>query len=142
MALFKISKGPASALDKQPRTEGYCWFTPDDGKFYIDVSDTTRQILNAGHADTAEKDASGNVITETYETKIAANEKLTEAKNYTDTKFFVGTYSEYQTAYSENKIAVGALVVIIDDENVPEDSGATSAQLGKAVLGYMILGQN
>lgn len=37
MALFKISQGQASSLSSQPLTEGYCWFTPEDGKFYIDA---------------------------------------------------------------------------------------------------------
>lgn len=35
------------------KTEGWCYFTTDDGKFYIDISDTTRQVLNASYADTA-----------------------------------------------------------------------------------------
>lgn len=37
MALFKISKGSVAALDKQTRVDGYAWFTPEDGKFYIDA---------------------------------------------------------------------------------------------------------
>lgn len=44
--------------------------------------------MNAGHADTATKatqDASGNVITSTYETKTSATAKLETAKSYTDT---------------------------------------------------------
>lgn len=50
MALFKISKGLAANL---PTTynEGYCYFTTDDGKFYIDVNSTTRTALNAVAAD-------------------------------------------------------------------------------------------
>jgi len=36
MALFKISKGATGNLSKQGKVDGYCWFTPDDGKFYID----------------------------------------------------------------------------------------------------------
>lgn len=42
MALFKIFKGKANALGAEGNTtaltkEGYAYFTPDDGKFYIDV---------------------------------------------------------------------------------------------------------
>ena len=55
MALFKISKGLAANL---PTTynEGWCYFTTDDGKFYIDISGDggstgTRVVLNAGVAD-------------------------------------------------------------------------------------------
>lgn len=38
MALFKISKGPSGELINQNLVEGYAWFTPDDGKFYIDAT--------------------------------------------------------------------------------------------------------
>lgn len=52
MALFKISKGVKANL---PSTynEGYCYFTTDDGKFYIDTTNTAagRILLNAGKAD-------------------------------------------------------------------------------------------
>lgn len=44
MALFKILRGSASAIDvdnntgtKPPFVDGYAYFTPDDGRFYIDV---------------------------------------------------------------------------------------------------------
>lgn len=37
MALFKISKGPSEKLINQNVVEGWAWFTPDDGKFYIDA---------------------------------------------------------------------------------------------------------
>ena len=36
MALFKIQRGPSSNLP-QNLTNGYAYFTTDDGKFYIDV---------------------------------------------------------------------------------------------------------
>ena len=51
MALFKISKGLKSALDKQAINEGYCWYTTDDSLFYIDSTDAEgkpqRKALNA-----------------------------------------------------------------------------------------------
>lgn len=40
MALFKILKGKSENLKNVKATEGYAYFTPDDGKFYIDI-DTT-----------------------------------------------------------------------------------------------------
>ena len=40
MALFKILQGSSEDLKNLKATEGYAYFTPDDGKFYIDV-DTT-----------------------------------------------------------------------------------------------------
>lgn len=52
MALFKIKKGLSENL---PSTyvEGYCYFTTDDGKFYIDTTNTEtgRIVLNAEQAD-------------------------------------------------------------------------------------------
>lgn len=57
MALFKIEKGLASGLaTARPNTnEGWCYFTTDDGKFYIDIATGTgtskRVVLNAGAAD-------------------------------------------------------------------------------------------
>lgn len=41
MALFKILQGSSEGLKKVKATEGYAYFTPDDGKFYIDVESTT-----------------------------------------------------------------------------------------------------
>ena len=53
MALFKISKGLAAKLPTT-LTEGFCWYTTDDSKFYIDFKDEngtlTRKALNANEA--------------------------------------------------------------------------------------------
>jgi hypothetical protein len=50
MALFKISKGLSASLPSAI-TEGYCWYTYNDSKFYIDFKDEkgvlTRKALNA-----------------------------------------------------------------------------------------------
>ena len=54
------------------------------------------------------------------------------------TKVFIGTMSEYQEAYSNGKIAEGALVIILEEG---EDAKDTIALLGTAVLGKLILGQ-
>ena len=52
MALFKIKKGVKANLPTS-YVEGYCYFTTDDGKFYIDTSNAAsgRILLNAGTAD-------------------------------------------------------------------------------------------
>lgn len=39
MALFKILKGQSENLQKAAFHPGYAYFTPDDGKFYIDVGE-------------------------------------------------------------------------------------------------------
>lgn len=55
MALFKISKGSKSNLP-DTLTEGFCWYTYDDSKFYIDHKDEkgvlVRKALNAQDAET------------------------------------------------------------------------------------------
>lgn len=57
MALFKIEKGLAANLtaNRPNTTEGYCYVTTDDGKFYIDTATAqgteNRIVLNAGTAD-------------------------------------------------------------------------------------------
>lgn len=60
------------------------------------------------------------------------------SKEYVDEKVFIGTLAEYQEAYAAGKIAVGALVIIMEEG---EDANDTIALLGTAVLGKMILGQ-
>lgn len=72
MALFKILKGKAANL---PNTyhEGYCYFTTDTNKFYIDISSvnspSSRVELNAKIADYAVRaynDKNGNDIHQIY----------------------------------------------------------------------------
>ena len=55
MALFKVSKGTSQNLPST-LTEGYCWYTYDDSKFYIDFKDENgtlmRKAINAKDAET------------------------------------------------------------------------------------------
>lgn len=55
-------------------------------------------------------------------------------------KVFVGTRTEYDKAYAAGSVGTGALVIILD-ENEMETSTVT-ALLGTAVLGKMLLGTN
>lgn len=60
MALFKIFKGPAQNLGaagnptELTRT-GFAYFTPDDGRFYIDISDGDTPIIGSSTADGANR---------------------------------------------------------------------------------------
>ena len=45
MALFKILKGNSTRLPTVSPTEGYAYFTPDDGKFYIDIKTEPQAII-------------------------------------------------------------------------------------------------
>lgn len=40
MALFKILRGNSADLTTVPLNDGYAYFTPDNGRFYIDVDFT------------------------------------------------------------------------------------------------------
>jgi hypothetical protein len=57
-----------------------------------------------------------------------------------NSRVFVGTRTEYDIAYAAGSVGTGALVIILD-ENEMETSTVT-ALLGTAVLGKMLLGTN
>ena len=93
MALFKIEKGLAANLktNRPNAVEGYCYFTTDDGKFYIDIATgtaktpaenngvlagSTRMPINSYMSDWATRakaDVDGNDITSTYGTQLSVS---------------------------------------------------------------------
>lgn len=97
MALFKIEKGLAAnlATNRPNSVEGYCYFTSDDGKFYIDISTgtaltpaenggklagATRMPINSYLSDWAARayaDKNGNDITSTYGNHLSLLDKYT-----------------------------------------------------------------
>lgn len=90
MALFKIYKGLAENLKTITKTsEGHCYFTKDDGKFYIDIVDDTTPLtpeenggsmigatripINAYKSDWAARtlaDETGDIIKSSYGAKL------------------------------------------------------------------------
>lgn len=66
-------------------------------------------------------------------------------KSYVDeviqSKIFIGTQDEYDIAYTEGKIGIGALIIILEDSENEEGGATISALLGTAILGKMLLGQ-
>lgn len=84
MALFKISKGSKNNLPAT-LTEGYCWYTFEDSKFYIDHKDENgvlvRKALNAENAETIM-----GVSLEELRNEFATQDAvvLHEAQSYTD----------------------------------------------------------
>lgn len=83
MALFKILKGLKSNLEAQPKKEGYAWYTTDDSKLYIDVSNSERQPLNSYYADKLKgnEDSASEVPDLSAEDVI---DLVESAKTYTD----------------------------------------------------------
>lgn len=60
MALFKILKGDSQNLGAAGNStattrEGYAYFTPDDGKFYIDITDGDTPVVGASAQDGANR---------------------------------------------------------------------------------------
>ena len=81
MALFKVSKGTASRLPSTI-TEGYCWYTYDDSKFYIDYKDDDgvlqRKALNSKDAETLTGASLATILTES-EVEIPTSKAVFDA---------------------------------------------------------------
>lgn len=57
-----------------------------------------------------------------------------------NSRVFVGTRTEYDTAYAAGSVGTGALVIILDENEI--ETSTVTALLGTAVLGKMLLGTN
>lgn len=68
---------------------------------------------------------------------------LGEIKKYIeeniDKGLFVGSLAEYNEKYAAGKISVGSLVVILSEDELTNSS--STAVLGKAILGSLLLGK-
>ena len=120
------------------------------------IVDQANHALTAGSATFATKDASGNVITSTYETKADANVKLDEAKTYADNAatavkndLLNGAGTAYDTLkelgdlIDDNTDAIGALETVaagkadVDHTHAIADvNGLQSALDGKAASSH------
>ena len=122
MALFKVSKGKVENLSKQAITEGYAWFTPDDGKFYIDAhvtengSEVLKRVpLNALKAD---QDSRGYDIQDTYSvfycnaSYTVADTAMPSKASDLDTVDVITTTANFDYTFQElfDKIAAGTNV--------------------------------
>lgn len=138
MALFKIKKGLKANLPKT-YNEGYCYFTTDDGKMYIDTSNASsgRVCLNAAKADqlatartiTLSGDASGSVSFDGSKnvTLTVDIEELDNIKEAIDTKQATITGAA-TTITSSNLTANRAL--ISNSSGKVAVSAVTSTELG------------
>ena len=78
-------------------------------------------------------------LQETTSNKTEIENLTTAFNNFMIT--FVGTRAEYEAAHGAGRIPSGVLVIITDEEEEIPGSSATTAKLGTATLGSMILGQ-
>ena len=106
----------------------YCW-----------IKDTKQQWTHGALYDCSSHEM---LIVDEEISEISTNPVQNKVvKKYVDSKIFVGTQTEYDDVADD--IAEGCIVIITDQSiSEPEaDSGATSAVLGKGVLGQLILGK-
>jgi hypothetical protein len=118
LALFKIFKGKKINLPKI-YNEGYCYFTEDDGKFYIDTTSEAsgRKCLNANEADhaaTATKansaDSATRATTAGSAGSVTWDNVSGKPSSFTPSAH---THSEYanQNAFSNIKINSGTIPI-------------------------------
>lgn len=113
MALFKILRGSSASLADKPIVDGYCYYTPDNGLFYID-HDGVRTPLNAKDAATL-AGASLKQVLNNNELEIPSSALLHSIKK---------TLEEADSAIS------GALSAHIANKENPHE--VTAAQTGAA----------
>ena len=85
--------------------------------------------------------ASKNEISQNDLDKNLQNMLLTMLEKVSKEIFFIGTKKQYNEAYRQGKVAVGTIVIILDNEIEWEEEDNTTAELGKAILGLMVLGR-
>jgi hypothetical protein len=147
LALFKIKKGLKANLPKT-YNEGYCYFTTDDGKMYIDTTDASsgRVCLNAAKADAltvANKGSATNPIyfvggipTEcgfTVQSNVPANAKFTDTTYSAATSSTAGLMSAADKAKLDG-IAAGANKTTVDSSM---SSSSTNPVQNKVIKSYV-----
>ena len=106
MALFKILRGSSTGLKDLPINDGWCYFTPDTGLFYIDYNGT-RVPLNAKDAQTL----SGASLVQTLNSEGLDQEILSaaavdEIKN--NLELLIAAKQEHITGNEGQVVVIGA----------------------------------
>lgn len=60
-------------------------------------------------------------------------------EKHINSKVFIGTLEQYNEANSNGSISIGALVIILDENEI--NGSNTSAELGQAIIGTLLLGK-
>ena len=145
MALFKIFKGLKDNLPKTYK-DGYCYFTVNDGKMYIDTKDsdsTGRILLNAGHADTATNVAWTGITTKPSYYDAKAIKSITRSGTtftYTCMDGTTDTFTQQDnnTTYSNATTSAAGLMSTSDKSKL--DGIATGAQVNQNAFSNIIVG--
>ena len=145
MALFKIFKGLKDNLPKTYK-DGYCYFTINDGKMYIDTKDsdsTGRILLNAGHADTATNVAWTGITSKPSYYDAKAIKSITRSGTtftYTCMDGTTDTFTQQDnnTTYSNATTSAAGLMSTSDKSKL--DRIATGAQVNQNAFSNIIVG--
>lgn len=121
--------GPESNINSLAKKQGQVIFAVSGdettGNIYQDISNTKR-IKIGKNAETAQKDANGNVITDTYETKIDTQNKLDAIlENLKNKSNIDHTHAAYDEAISdlEDEVAIDYSQIAFDTGSEYVDSG-------------------
>lgn len=121
--------GPESNINSLAKKQGQVIFAINGdettGNIYQDISNTKR-IKIGKNAETAQKDANGNVITDTYETKIDTQNKLDAIlENLKNKSNIDHTHAAYDEAISdlEDEVAIDYSQIAFDTGSEYVDSG-------------------
>lgn len=150
MALFKISKGTKSNLDNQTLTEGYCWFTPEDGKFYIDAFKNevlTRIPLNAAMADSVAwtnvtgrpgtaTSTKGGILTDTQAVKLAGIATGAEVNQNAFSNIKIGSTTVAADAKTDTVEFTGSNITISGDATNDKVTFSLTKANVTTALGY------
>lgn len=150
MALFKISKGTKSNLDNQTLTEGYCWFTPEDGKFYIDAFKNevlTRIPLNAAVADSVAwtnvtgrpgnaTSTKGGILTDAQAVKLAGIATGAEVNQNAFSNIKIGSTTVVADAKTDTVEFTGSNITISGDATNDKVTFSLTKANVTTALGY------
>ena len=106
MALFKILRGPSSGLKDLPINDGWCYYTPDTGLFYIDYNGT-RIPLNAKDAQTLSGASLAQTLnSEGLDKEILSAAAVDEIKN--NLELLIAEKQEHITGTEGQVVVIGA----------------------------------
>ena len=110
MALFKIFKGSSTNLPSEMH-DGYCYFTTDDGKFYIDYLDVDGTTLKRKPISGPGKSIEYIVGTQTASTNAWTG-------NSKDDELWIGKTIAYKMPYAGTDSAATLTLTLADGTTV------------------------
>lgn len=150
MALFKVSYGAKSNLVNQTIKDGFCWYTPEDGKFYIDtllpeIDDENANLLSANNTYVSKKylNSAGNegssnswqytsnyITVEPNTTYIAKDLFPNSSAGYED------WHNAYLILYDSNQVIVGTYNILLRQNIIFNTGTANSLRTSVRIRNY------